>query len=414
MLAKLPDLPLDGAFWRPPSESLELAQYPILSSTYACAHPYEAIKSHYEQVKAICKAHALTVEDILTLSPKFWTLHADPVSARMSAAFILIGSQYNLVVGKIAPYGKRRPDLLPLLQRLMTFDVSGIYMLTEPGHGLDARNLQTTATLLPDGGFDLHTPTPDAAKSMSVATPISGLEKVAIVFARLQIDGENHGIRGFIVTPNDVKRMTPGITARLLPNRAGAHYLDHAITTFNHVYLPKESLLGEITPTRPRSDEQEDPHRDTLCIPALKAGPWIAARYAMKCTVEWDISSSPAANRLLLPHCQTLVEAIGHRMACEAAAAAEIDPLLLKLYEIGVVKSDLACYVEHGLISRTKVGEVEDSCITELMKGKIWELLADMDADVGAFCDAPMLSTERWEEFMGTLDTFGGGDKVVA
>jgi hypothetical protein len=37
-------------------------------------------------------------------------------------------------------------------------------MLTELGHGLDARNLQTVATLLPDGGFDLHTPTPDAAK----------------------------------------------------------------------------------------------------------------------------------------------------------------------------------------------------------------------------------------------------------
>lgn len=37
-------------------------------------------------------------------------------------------------------------------------------MLTELGHGLDAKNLQTVATALPDGGFDLHTPTPDAAK----------------------------------------------------------------------------------------------------------------------------------------------------------------------------------------------------------------------------------------------------------
>jgi hypothetical protein len=67
---------------------------------------------------------ALTVEDVLTLSPKFWKLHADPVVPRMSAAFTLIGSQYNLVVGTIAPYAKRRPELLPLLQRLMAFDVS--------------------------------------------------------------------------------------------------------------------------------------------------------------------------------------------------------------------------------------------------------------------------------------------------
>lgn len=37
-------------------------------------------------------------------------------------------------------------------------------MLTEVGHGLDAVNLQTQATLLPDGTFDLHTPHGGAAK----------------------------------------------------------------------------------------------------------------------------------------------------------------------------------------------------------------------------------------------------------
>lgn len=37
-------------------------------------------------------------------------------------------------------------------------------MLTEVGHGLDARNMETTATLLPDGGFELHSPSWAAAK----------------------------------------------------------------------------------------------------------------------------------------------------------------------------------------------------------------------------------------------------------
>jgi hypothetical protein len=55
------------------------------------------------------------------------------------------------------------PNSIVILANIITF-LSGIYMLTELGHGLDARNLQTVATLLPDGGFDLHTPTPDAAK----------------------------------------------------------------------------------------------------------------------------------------------------------------------------------------------------------------------------------------------------------
>jgi alkylation response protein AidB-like acyl-CoA dehydrogenase len=37
-------------------------------------------------------------------------------------------------------------------------------MLTEVGHGLDARNLETTATLLLDGGFELHSHSWAAAK----------------------------------------------------------------------------------------------------------------------------------------------------------------------------------------------------------------------------------------------------------
>ena len=38
------------------------------------------------------------------------------------------------------------------------------FLLSEVGHGLDAPNLETTATLLPNGEFDLHTPRPAAAK----------------------------------------------------------------------------------------------------------------------------------------------------------------------------------------------------------------------------------------------------------
>jgi acyl-CoA oxidase len=41
---------------------------------------------------------------------------------------------------------------------------SGQFCLTELGHGLDARNLETTATVLPDGSIDLHTPYDRAAK----------------------------------------------------------------------------------------------------------------------------------------------------------------------------------------------------------------------------------------------------------
>jgi acyl-CoA oxidase len=41
---------------------------------------------------------------------------------------------------------------------------SGQYYLTEVAHGLDAIHLETTATQLPNGEFDLHTPNPGASK----------------------------------------------------------------------------------------------------------------------------------------------------------------------------------------------------------------------------------------------------------
>lgn len=45
-------------------------------------------------------------------------------------------------------------------------------MLTEVDHGLDARNLRTTATIMPDGDINLHTPSPDDAKYAGIRDPL--------------------------------------------------------------------------------------------------------------------------------------------------------------------------------------------------------------------------------------------------
>jgi hypothetical protein len=106
-------------------------------------------------------------------------------------------------------------------------------MLTEVGHGLDARNLETTATLVPSGGFELHSPTPGAAKCvtfqlphwmfrpdhfrcMPPTTPRSGLPTVAVVIARLIVDGENRGVRPFLVPLSDGREMCKGVTAKFV------------------------------------------------------------------------------------------------------------------------------------------------------------------------------------------------------
>lgn len=49
--------------------------------------------------------------------------------------------------------------------------ISAQFLLTEVGHGLDAKNLETRATKLADGGFDLHSPTPRASKQVDLIWP---------------------------------------------------------------------------------------------------------------------------------------------------------------------------------------------------------------------------------------------------
>lgn len=76
---------------------------------------------------------------------------------------------------------------------------------------------------------------------------------------------------------------------RALPKRTGAHPIDHAVTYFNHVRLPKSSLLGDI---KEAGDKREGflsaIHRVTVgtllisgvAIPVLKVAAFIADRYS--------------------------------------------------------------------------------------------------------------------------------------
>lgn len=80
------------------------------------------------------------------------------------------------------PFASERPDIQARVEDAMSFRVSydtfltGKYfvltrlprragfMLTEVGHGLDAKYLETQTVLQPDGGFLLHNPYQEAAK----------------------------------------------------------------------------------------------------------------------------------------------------------------------------------------------------------------------------------------------------------
>ena len=58
------------------------------------------------------------------LRPKFWQMHMDQIIAMDGAASTLLTIQYNLAAGTLAPFAIQRPDLQPILKKIMDFDVS--------------------------------------------------------------------------------------------------------------------------------------------------------------------------------------------------------------------------------------------------------------------------------------------------
>ncbi|KLO06946.1 acyl-CoA dehydrogenase NM domain-like protein [Schizopora paradoxa] len=295
------DFDLDSVFMMSPhdlshisSQCAQLAQSDLFALPHRSTSLRDRVELTYKRARAIAKVYDLSAHDVTALTDKFWAMHWDNIAALDVAAFSILTIQYNLVAGALAPHAATRPELRPLLKQILDFSVSGQFLLTELAHGLDAPNLETTATLLPSGEFDLHTPRLEACKFMPPAAPFGGMPRVGLVFARLVVEGENRGIRPFIVVLGDGKSMSKGITTRLMPKRAGAKPVDHAITRFSHVRLPYSALLGSLQkPLDDRANFLSCISRvaigslavSLLALPALSISTFIAARYSLRRTV---------------------------------------------------------------------------------------------------------------------------------
>ncbi|KAF8590341.1 acyl-CoA dehydrogenase NM domain-like protein [Ramaria rubella] len=518
------------------------------------------VSTSYARAKAIATVYGLTWRDCVELTPKFWALHMDNIVALDIAAGLLLTIQYNLALGTLGRFAEDRTDLHPLLDKIARFEVSAQFLLTESGHGLDASNLETTATLLPNDEFDLHTPHPRAVKYMPPTKPISGLPRVAVVMARLIVKHHDYGVHIFIVELNDGKVMAPGITSRVLPPRAGSGAVDHALTSFNHVRLPRSALLGPMEkPENMRTQFIETISRVAVgslaislaTIPCLKLATYVTGMYSLRRTVgqpngtrqpiisfrtqqkpvllalaqiscleafgleaiqmfkdpsldirvrdgvaacfksvaikhgqesmyslaertgaqglfnynhviemqielrgasiaEGDTLAlcirlaaelllnryavppaenpdsllaqhekalfsetqlmasaitakeghrSDSFNRTILPLCQPLVEAVGFRMAYDAAIKHGVDPILIDVYQSGCISADRGWFSENGLPLK-KQFEMEDAVLTASLP-YIETYLRGTNAQ--KYAKAPIISETAWTEFVNTL-----------
>ncbi|KAI1378031.1 acyl-CoA dehydrogenase/oxidase C-terminal [Hypoxylon crocopeplum] len=245
-------------------------------------------------------------------------------------------------------------------------------MLTEIGHGLDARNLETTATLQSDGSFDLHTPNKSAAKVMPPSTPWAGVPRVAVVFARLVAKDVDCGMKPFIVRLNDANQMCSGITSRPLPRRNGSKALDHAITSFNHVQLSPDSLLGPPTPSaNMRTDFFDKIRRVTVGtlsismwnIPALYQGAFIAGTYSLRRHVAGSIPGQRVPVISFATQYRPILNAIAQASVFDAFADDAIRMFQDNTLSPAVRHGVAACFkATVSSATQTSLNELADRC----------------------------------------------------
>lgn len=129
---------------------------------------------------------------------------------------------------------------------------------------------------------------------MPPSTPSFGISKIALVLARMIVDGEDRGLRFFIVPLCNEREMFKGVESIRLGPRSGTTPLDFSITRFNHVLVPHTALvtstLGDYSaPKVPEEAWWDEIWRipvGTMTVAApwiasLKAAAFIAGKYSL-------------------------------------------------------------------------------------------------------------------------------------
>jgi len=155
---------------------------------------------------------------------------------------VKFGVQFGLWGGSVLQLGTERhhEELLP---RIGTLELPGCYAMTETDHGSNVRDLETTATYDPDAdALVVHTPHPGAAKEWIGNAALHG--RMATVFARLVVAGEDHGVHAVVVPLRDADmRVLPGVTIEDCGHKLGLNGVDNGRIFFDHVRVPRTSLL---------------------------------------------------------------------------------------------------------------------------------------------------------------------------
>ncbi len=155
---------------------------------------------------------------------------------------VKIGVQFGLFGGAVQHLGTRHHHETYLAD-IGTLALPGCFAMTESGHGSDVQSLQTTATY--DGAreeFVITTPDESARKDYIGNAAAHG--RMAAVFAKLIVAGEDHGVHALLVPIRSAKgKPLPGVRITDCGHKLGLNGVDNGRLYFDNVRVPRTALL---------------------------------------------------------------------------------------------------------------------------------------------------------------------------
>lgn len=164
------------------------------------------------------------------------------------ATSVKCGIIYFLFGGAVSNLGS--PEQVTKWFQALQNKYTGMFAMTERGHGSNVRGIQTTATFdLDSQEFVIDTPCENAQK-MYIGNAMHG--NYAAVFAQLIINGKSQGPHCFVVPIRDEKgSLYPGVTAIDMMHKEGLQGVDNGILIFDKVRIPRENLLDKFGSVAP-------------------------------------------------------------------------------------------------------------------------------------------------------------------
>ncbi|XP_032699780.1 acyl-coenzyme A oxidase-like protein isoform X2 [Lontra canadensis] len=245
---------LDGEFW-----SLKKELHRLLGGCPLFRHRYDLNLDEiraltFQRVKFVMGLPVLkrAIQDQAEKTKNFVSrslVIGEVLSIADMATGVKCGIIYWLFGGAVRNLGSPG-HVTKWLQPLQEQKYTGMFAMTERGHGSNVRGIQTEATFdLSAQEFVIDTPCENAEK-MYIGNAMYG--NYAAVFAQLIINGRSQGPHCFIVPVRDENgSLYPGVTAIDMMYKEGLHGVDNGILIFHKVRIPRENLLDKFGSVAP-------------------------------------------------------------------------------------------------------------------------------------------------------------------